>query len=166
MAISDEARKAARRWKDVDPARSRIMSLVRGKHTSPEMTVRRLVHGMGYRFSLHRKDLPGKPDLVFAPRRKVVFVHGCYWHGHSDPRCRRARVPKTRREFWQAKISRNAARDGIAEQALRKTGWDVLTIWECETTPICRDALAKKLSQFLQRKTSGKGDLEASCCGD
>jgi DNA mismatch endonuclease (patch repair protein) len=149
MATSNEARKAARRWTDVDPARSRVMSLVRGKDTGPEMIVRRLVHGLGYRYALHRKDLPGKPDLVFAPRRKLIFVHGCYWHGHPDPMCRRARIPKTRTEFWKAKIERNAMRDKDTESTLRLAGWDVLTVWECETPILQRDELAKKIKRFL-----------------
>lgn len=117
------------------------------------MTVRRLVHGMGFRYALHRKDLPGRPDLVFAPRRKVIFVHGCYWHGHAEPSCRRARLPKTRTEFWQMKIARNAARDAATEKALREAGWDVLTVWECETPVLRRDALARKLRTFLERET-------------
>jgi DNA mismatch endonuclease, patch repair protein len=151
MATSDEARKAARRWKDVDPARSRVMSLVRGKDTGPEMIVRRLVHGLGYRYALHRNDLPGKPDLVFTPRRKLIFVHGCYWHGHPDPTCRRARLPKTRIDFWTTKIARNTVRDKDTESALRLAGWDVLTIWECETPVLQRDELAKKIKRFLDQ---------------
>lgn len=153
MATSSEEKNAKRRWKDVDPTRSRVMSLIRHKDTGPEMAVRRLVHGLGYRYALHRKDLPGKPDLVFRPRRKVIFVHGCYWHGHPDSACRRARMPKTRTEFWTAKIARNAVRDAATEAALRESGWQVLTIWECETTALRREALAKKIKQFLNRNS-------------
>ncbi len=129
------------------------MSRVRGKDTMPEMVVRRLVHGMGYRYALHRKDLPGKPDLVFRSRKKIIFVHGCYWHGHPDPGCGRARLPKTRRDFWAAKIERNAARDIVTERTLCGAGWDVLTIWECETMARCRAALARKITSFLGRRS-------------
>lgn len=149
---TDEERKAARRWADVDPARSRQMALVRGKDTMPEMVVRRLAHGLGYRFRLHRKDLPGKPDLVFPSKKRAVFVHGCFWHGHADPDCRRARIPKTRTEFWSQKIQRNARRDALTEAALKEAGWKVLTIWECETPPAKREALAKKIAKYLGRR--------------
>jgi DNA mismatch endonuclease (patch repair protein) len=149
---TEDQRKAARRWAGVDPARSRQMALVRGKDTAPEMVVRRLAHGLGHRFRLHRKDLPGKPDLVFPSSRRAIFVHGCFWHGHADPDCRRARVPKTRTEFWTQKISRNAARDAVTDAALREAGWKVLTVWECETPVSKRAALTKKLSRFLKKK--------------
>lgn len=108
------------------------MSRVRSRDTGPELKVRRLVHGMGYRYRLHRKDLPGTPDLVFGPRRKVIMVHGCFWHGHVDPKCRLARTPKSRREFWEAKLRRNRERDQKVERSLNESGWEVLTLWECE----------------------------------
>ena len=106
------------------------MRAVKGKNTGPEMTVRRLVHGMGYRYRLHRKGLPGKPDLVFARRRKVIFVHGCFWHGHA---CKRGdRIPRTNRDYWTRKIARNRERDQEHLGALRADRWRALVIWECE----------------------------------
>jgi len=110
--------------------RSRIMRAVKGADTRPELTVRRLAHRMGYRFRLHRKDLPGKPDLVFPRFHKVVFVHGCFWHGHDC--ARGARVPAQNRAYWIKKVTRNKERDQIAQTALRTLGWDGLVIWECE----------------------------------
>lgn len=112
--------------------RSARMSRIAGKDTRPEMVVRRLVHAMGYRYRLHRRDLPGKPDLVFPARRKVIFVHGCFWHRHADSACKLARLPKSRLDFWLPKLEGNAARDAIKEQKLRELGWDILIIWECE----------------------------------
>lgn len=116
--------------------RSRRMAMVRSADTRPEMRVRRLVHGMGYRYRLHRKDLPGKPDLVFPGRRAVIFVHGCFWHRHDD--CPLARMPKSRREFWEPKLEGNKRRDEREIAALRAAGWRVMVIWECEI----RDAVA------------------------
>lgn len=116
----------------------------------PEMTVRRLVHGMGFRYRLHRKDLPGKPDLVFGPRRKVIFVHGCFWHQHSDPQCRIARAPKSRLDYWQPKLTRNQERDRENEAALRHQSWDVLTVWECQTKDL--ETLKARLEGFLQNR--------------
>jgi len=113
------------------PQRSERMSRIRGKDTRPEMVVRRLVHAMGYRYRLHRRDLPGTPDIVFGPLRKVVFVHGCFWHRHTDSACRLARLPKSRLEFWQGKLEENRRRDEANEAKLRAMGWDVLVIWEC-----------------------------------
>jgi DNA mismatch endonuclease (patch repair protein) len=112
--------------------RSRQMSKVRGKDTKPEMTVRKLVHRLGYRYRLHRRDLPGSPDLVFPGRRKVILVHGCFWHRHPDPACRLARMPKSRLEFWGPKLTANAERDIRVARALTDLGWDALTLWECE----------------------------------
>jgi DNA mismatch endonuclease (patch repair protein) len=109
--------------------RSKRMSLIRSKDTLPEMKVRRMLHRLGYRFRLHRKDLPGKPDLVFVGRRKVVFVHGCYWHGHG---CRIGRPAKSNVEFWGAKIEANRARDTRNAEALKSLGWDVMVVWQCE----------------------------------
>lgn len=104
----------------------------KGKDTKPEMIVRRLAHGMGYRYRLHRKGLPGKPDLVFESRRKVIFVHGCFWHHHPDPGCKIARLPKSRLDFWLPKLDANRVRDDRDEKALENLGWRVLTVWECE----------------------------------
>ncbi|MDB5597357.1 MAG: vsr [Hyphomicrobiales bacterium] len=121
------------------------MRAIRSKGTKPEMVVRRLAHALGFRYRLHRADLPGKPDLVFLGRRKVVFVHGCWWHGHEC--ARGAREPATRREYWLPKIRRNKERDAAVEGALAAAGWKVLIIWECELRD--RDHLAKRLTTFL-----------------
>ena len=110
--------------------RSALMSRIRGQNTSPEMAVRRLVHGMGYRYRLHRRDLPGTPDLVFGPRRKVIFVHGCFWHLHQG--CPFARMPKSRLDYWGPKLEGNRARDERNQRELERLDWDVLVIWECE----------------------------------
>lgn len=111
------------------PTRSRMMAGIRSKNTKPEMVVRRFLHGMGFRYRLHRKDLPGTPDLVFSKRKTVIFVHGCFWHGHD---CRYFKLPGTRTEFWMDKISANKARDARSQSALRKAGWHVIVIHECE----------------------------------
>ncbi|MDP6636416.1 MAG: DNA mismatch endonuclease Vsr [Phycisphaerae bacterium] len=129
--------------------RSRIMRRVRSENTKPEMVVRRLAHGLGYRFRLHRKDLPGRPDLVFAGRRKIIFVHGCFWHQHS---CRRgSRTPSTRREYWLAKLQGNVARDKTVVRRLRTLGWGVMVVWECQTTPGKLDRLAGRIARFLEK---------------
>lgn len=132
----------------IDPARrSRNMSRIKSRDTKPEMTVRRLLHRMGYRYRLHRRDLPGKPDIVFGPRRKVIFVHGCFWHGHS---CKRgSRLPKTNVEYWQAKIARNVARHSDQLDELTVAGWTGLTLWECELADM--DAVTRRLSAFLDK---------------
>ncbi|MBI1406028.1 MAG: DNA mismatch endonuclease Vsr [Caulobacter sp.] len=115
----------------IDPARrSANMAKVRGKNTGPELKVRRVAHGMGLRFRLHRKDLPGRPDLVFPRHRLVVFVHGCFWHRHEG--CRRATMPATRTDFWQAKFDATVSRDARQIAALEASGWRVLTLWECD----------------------------------
>lgn len=106
------------------------MSRVRGAHTVPELLVRRAAHALGHRFRLHRRDLPGTPDLTFPRHRKVIFVHGCWWHRHAG--CERAAPSKTRPEYWQSKFDRNVARDIRVEAELRAMGWDVLVVWECE----------------------------------
>lgn len=140
----------------ISAERSRIMASVRGKDTKPEMTVRRLAHALGYRFRLHRRDLPGRPDIVFPARKKVIFVHGCFWHQHRG--CRKATIPKTRREFWQAKLTKNEARDGRMIVALEAIGWAALVIWECQT----RDAesLARTLRSYLRGGLTGPAGLE------
>lgn len=129
--------------------RSQRMSLVRGKDTKPELTVRRLVHGMGYRYRLHGKGLPGKPDMVFGRRRKVIFIHGCFWHRHPNPNCRLARMPKSRLDFWRTKLEHNRKRDRENQDRLRKLGWDCFVIWECELKN--RDAIAKRVRRFLEK---------------
>ena len=131
-----------------DPAqRSRIMRAVRGKDTAPELAVRRLLHAAGYRYRLHGADLPGRPDLVFRGRRKAVFVHGCFWHGHNC--ARGARAPKANADYWRAKIVRNAERDARALSALAGMRWGALVVWECETHPQRREALMTRLREFL-----------------
>lgn len=127
--------------------RSAIMRAVKSKDTKPEMIVRRLIHGMGYRYRLHGRGLSGKPDLVFAGRRKVIFVHGCFWHGHNCPRG--ARQPKANGEYWKTKIARNIQRDSASVVVLRKVGWQVMTVWECETKVGNRLALEQRLRNFL-----------------
>lgn len=126
------------------------MRRVRAKDSKPELAVRRLVHGMGYRYRLHRRALPGTPDLVFGPRRKVVFVHGCFWHRHPEPSCKLARLPKSRLDFWVPKLEGNRQRDVRNIDALKELGWDSLVIWECETTGDS-EVLAMKLREFLER---------------
>jgi DNA mismatch endonuclease (patch repair protein) len=128
--------------------RSSIMRAVKSVNTKPEMAVRRIVHAMGYRYRLHRADLPGKPDLVFPARRSVIFVHGCWWHGHD---CKRgARETKTNRDYWIAKIDRNRKRDIASKQALEALSWRPLIIWECEIRNV--DELSNRLLSFLGRK--------------
>lgn len=121
------------------------MRAVKSKDTGAEMVVRRLLHSLGYRYRLHRKDLPGTPDLVFAARRAVVFVHGCFWHQHDCPRG--ARIPKTRRDYWVPKLRRNQDRDHRNQERLRKEGWRVHVLWECEA--IHRTRMIKRLRSFL-----------------
>lgn len=123
------------------------MQAVKSKDTTPEITVRRLVHGMGYRFRLHRKDLPGKPDLVFPRLHKVLFVHGCFWHGHSCTRG--ARVPLHNCTYWTKKIARNRERDKKTRVSLKTLGWSVMAVWECELKDN-RDA-ARRVKAFLDR---------------
>lgn len=112
--------------------RSERMSRVRSRNSKPELLVRQVTHRLGYRYRLHRVGLPGKPDLVFASRRKVIFVHGCFWHRHPDPDCKLARLPKSRHDFWIPKLEGNRVRDERVVQALTEQGWKVLEIWECQ----------------------------------
>jgi DNA mismatch endonuclease, patch repair protein len=129
-----------------DPAlRSRTMRAVKSTDTKPEMKVRRLLHSLGYRYRLHRKDLPGAPDVVFPVRRKIIFIHGCFWHGHDC--ARGARVPATNRDYWLAKVGRNRARDERTHEALLQAGWEVLIVWECTLKD--HAALQKQLTDFL-----------------
>lgn len=124
--------------------RSALMSRVRGKDTRPEFLVRRLVHSLGYRYRLHVSRLPGKPDLVFASRRSVIFVHGCFWHGHS---CKRGAQPATNTDFWAAKLHGNRARDLTNIRKLRRDGWRVMVIWECSIGNTER--LVRRIRTFL-----------------
>lgn len=125
--------------------RSERMALVKSKNTKPEITVRRLVFAMGYRYRLHDARLPGTPDMVFAGRRKALFVHGCFWHRHSG--CALARLPKSRLDFWRPKLEGNRQRDSRKLRALRRKGWGVLVVWECELTN--KDRLARRIKRFL-----------------
>jgi DNA mismatch endonuclease (patch repair protein) len=126
--------------------RSENMRRIKSTGMRPEMVVRRLVHSMGYRYRLHCKDLPGKPDLVFRARKKVIFVHGCFWHGHDAEGCPDRRTPKSNVSYWSPKLARNKARDAERVVALEAAGWRVLTIWECET----RADLSKRIKKFLK----------------
>jgi DNA mismatch endonuclease (patch repair protein) len=130
------------------------MARIRGRDTKPEVAVRRLLHAMGYRFRLHRRDLPGTPDIVFPARRKVIEVRGCWWHRHPDPACPNVADPKTRPDFWAAKFAANAARDRRNEAALATLGWGLLVIWECEVRR--GDDLAPRITAFLGEKTAGQ----------
>jgi DNA mismatch endonuclease (patch repair protein) len=120
------------------------MRRVKGKDTVPEMIVRRMLHSAGYRFRLHRKGLPGKPDIVFPSRRKAIFVHGCFWHGHG---CKIGLLPKSRPEFWEPKIARNRQRDDENLSGLAALDWQVLTVWQCEIKD--HKILAQRLGDFL-----------------
>lgn len=121
------------------------MRAVKSRDTKPEMIVRRMVHAMGKRYRLHRKDLPGKPDLTFPRLKKIIFVHGCFWHGHD---CKRGdRRPKENADYWANKISRNKERDTKAQIALHSMGWNVLIVWECQLKDL--EAMRERLSQFL-----------------
>ena len=124
--------------------RRRIMQAVRGKDTGPEWTVRRLLHGLGYRYRLHRKDLPGKPDLVFPGRKTAIFVHGCFWHAHG---CRYGQPPKSRLDYWLPKLEQNKKRDAEKRAQLEALGWKVLTVWQCDARDI--EALTARLRVFL-----------------
>ncbi len=126
--------------------RSQRMALVRAKGTKPEMIVRRLVHSLRYRYRLHDRAVPGRPDLVFKGRRKVIFVHGCFWHRHGEG-CALTRMPKSRLDFWRPKLERNAARDREVQATLRSQGWEYLIIWECELKDV--DPLIGRIRDFL-----------------
>jgi len=132
------------KFSDVAPGIRARMSRIRKIDTKPEMIVRRLTHQLGYRFRTHRRDLPGTPDLVFPSRRKIIFVHGCFWHRHA---CSNAgKIPQTRAEYWGPKLRRNVERDVAAYSDLAASGWEILTVWECE---VSRDDLAERLRSFL-----------------
>jgi|SRR5271157_3886209 len=135
--------------------RRRTMQAVKGKNTAPELVVRRFLHARGFRYRLHRKDLPGCPDLVFPSRRKVIFIHGCFWHGHDC--ARGARMPKTNVEYWTAKIGRNRARDAEHLKVLRSDGWRALVLWECE---LRRPRYERRLVRFLENENPARGERE------
>lgn len=124
--------------------RSANMRRIKSKDSAPELIVRRLVHSLGYRYRLHNHQLPGRPDLVFARRKKIIFVHGCFWHAHG---CRVAHKPRSRQNYWTPKLRRNAERDKDHQQSLRALGWRVLVLWECEISDAA--ALAKRVKRFI-----------------
>jgi DNA mismatch endonuclease (patch repair protein) len=128
--------------------RSWIMSRVKGKNTKPEIIVRSIVHRLGYRFRIHRVDLPGKPDIVLPKLRKVIFVHGCFWHGHK--RCKRSARPSVNTSFWEKKLDGNIRRDKLHIKQLMEKGWKPLVVWECELKDQKR--LMNKLVRFLQQQ--------------
>jgi DNA mismatch endonuclease (patch repair protein) len=128
--------------------RSEIMARVRSKNTRPELAVRKLVFALGYRYRLHAKALPGCPDLVFRPRRKAIFVHGCFWHRHAN--CALARMPKSRIDFWTAKLEGNRRRDTRNKRELGRQGWKVLTIWECQLRGAA--SLEERIRRFLDEE--------------
>ncbi len=129
--------------------RSRIMAQVKSKGMKPEMRVRRLLHSLGYRYRLHRSDLPGRPDLVFPSRRKVVFVNGCFWHRH--PGCSRVRIPSTNQDYWLSKLQRNYERDCRNKDLLEQNGWSVMTVWECELRDLSETT--ERLIAFLEPRS-------------
>lgn len=132
--------------------RSERMSRVRGKNTAPEMKLRRLIHGIGYRYRLHVGDLPGKPDLVFPSRHAVIFMHGCFWHRHAN--CKLARLPKSKLDFWETKLEENRQRDLRYRERLMAMGWRVLIVWECELQNL--DHVSRVVREFLGERGGGK----------
>jgi DNA mismatch endonuclease (patch repair protein) len=132
--------------------RSGIMSLVKSEDTVPEIIVRKIIYGMGFRYGLHSMDLPGKPDIVLRKHKKAVFVNGCFWHGHKG--CRRAIQPSSNKKFWKEKIEKNSDRDKRSNAALRKLGFSVLTVWGCQIKN--EAALKRKLSKFLTGERSNE----------
>ncbi|MGR9475920.1 very short patch repair endonuclease [Rhizobium leguminosarum] len=135
--------------------RSRMMSGIRGKNTSPELLVRRLLHRMGFRFRLHLKDLPGKPDIVLPKHRAVIFVNGCFWHRH--PGCKYATTPTSNKEFWEAKFAANTSRDATNYEALARSGWRVAIVWECATRTSEERNIEEELGNWI---TCGDTTLE------
>lgn len=126
--------------------RSDIMARVKATDSIPELTVRRLLHGLGYRYRLHRNNLPGRPDIVLSKHKSVIFVHGCFWHHHKG--CKKSKLPETNENFWKKKILDNVARDKRTVRELRKTGWKVLVLWECQ---VRSSELQKKIKHFLEK---------------
>lgn len=135
------------KFDQVSLTRSANMRAIKSINTKPELLVRRLVHSLGYRYRLYRKDLPGKPDMVFPGKRAVIFIHGCFWHQHDKRDCSDAQLPKTNTSYWTPKLKRNCERDLEHEKALANLGWRVLKIWDCETKS--EKALTKTIKRFL-----------------
>lgn len=132
--------------------RSANMRNIKSKDMKPEMIVRRLVYKMGYRYRLHRHDLPGRPDLVFVGRKKIIFVHGCYWHQHQEPTCPLTHKPKTNKAYWSPKLNKNSERDKNNRKKLKEMGWDVLVIWECQLRSELL-AVEQEIKAFLEAST-------------
>lgn len=132
-------------YKDVSDSTRARMRAVRRQNTTPEILVRKLLHSLGYRFRLHRQDLPGKPDIVLPRHKRIILVHGCFWHGHEQ--CRRSKLPSNNREIWRKKIDRNKSRDTCVNASLHSLGWISLIIWECEVRD--KEGLTKRLLQFM-----------------
>lgn len=126
--------------------RSTNMRNIRSKNTAPELVLRRLLYKLGYRYRLHGRHLPGRPDIVFSGRRKIIYVHGCFWHQHSG--CREGRLPSSRLEYWEPKLQRNRARDASNQTRLEADGWEVLVVWECQTKKT--GLLIEMLKHFLE----------------
>ena len=135
-------------FEQVDPNRSTNMARIRGRDTKPELVVRHILHSKGYRYRLHARELPGCPDIVFRPKRKAIFVHGCFWHRHKG--CLRSSMPKTRVTFWEQKFAQNRDRDSRNQEDLRRLGWEFLIVWECETKDL--EILQTRLSCFIGDK--------------
>lgn len=141
------SRASERSYDPLSPAqRSERMSRVRSKNTKPELQIRRLVWSLGYRYRLHSKKLPGRPDIVFPGRKKVIFIHGCYWHQHDN--CRQYRMPRSKLDFWLPKLEGNKKRDVFNQQMLREMGWDYLVIWECQLKD--KEKVASRIVDFLE----------------
>ena len=139
-------------------ARSALMSRVKGKNTSPEMLVRSILHRAGYRFSLHKRGLPGSPDIFLARHRTAIFVHGCFWHGH--PNCSRAKLPETRKDFWETKIGRNMERDSVTQHGLEQMGYRVLVLWGCELKN--ESAARRELAKYFPKVPLKDGEAIAN----
>ena len=133
-------------------AQRRIMQAIRSKNTKPELIVRRLLYKMGYRYRLHKRGLPGSPDIVFGPRKKAIFVHGCFWHSHDSQTCPHGKKPRKNTHYWLPKLARTVERDRSNLSDLQKLGWEVLTVWECELNNT--DVLRTRLLDFLEREES------------
>jgi DNA mismatch endonuclease, patch repair protein len=127
--------------------RSKRMGLIRSKNTRPEIRVRGLIRALGYKYRLHSKTLPGKPDIVLSRAKKAIFVHGCFWHRHSALKCKMARLPKSKTDYWLPKLERNKKRDLSHQRKLRKIGWSVMIVWECELKNPSK--LSARLDRFL-----------------
>ncbi len=141
--------------------RSRMMAGIRGRNTKPELVVRRGLHAAGFRFRLHRADLPGRPDVVLPKHRVVIFVHGCFWHGHEG--CANFRMPMTNSEFWQEKIGRNVERDRTVIKALRNRRWRILVVWECQTRRSTLKHLVEEIALWIAGCQS-EGEITAPAC--